>query len=97
MKSISNDNLCDKSVAKKMHEIRIATNRLVKLAEETDIPIFIACFDPQYKDYQYNALFPEEVGTEDVKSEYGKFDEFLRICIGFNKEEFMPKIVKKKS
>ena len=97
MKNVTNINLNDMSDAKRAHEIKIATNRLVKLAEETQVPIFVAYFDSQKEDYQYNGVFPEEIGTDDVKNQYGKFYEFLKVCIGFNKADLGPKIERRKS
>lgn len=73
------------------HQIKISSNQLVKLAEDSQIPIFVAYYDPQ-KGYQYNGVFPEELDAEDLASEYGRFYEFLRVCIGFNKADLMPQM-----
>lgn len=75
----------------KTHQIKISSNRLVKLAEDSQIPIFIAYYDPQ-NGYQYNGVFPEELDADDLKSEYGRFFEFLKVIIGFNKDDLMPQM-----
>lgn len=78
----------------RVHDVKINTNRLVKLAEDCQIPIFVAYYDP-HKGYQYDGVLPEEVKTEDVQGEYGRFIEFMRICINFNAEDQVPKVCKK--
>ena len=78
----------------KTHDVKIGSNRLIKLAEECKIPIFIAYYDPQ-KGYQYDGVLPEEVQTTDSRGQYGKFIEFMKICIGFNKEEHVAKVCRK--
>lgn len=78
----------------KTHDVKIGSNRLIKLSEERKVPIFIAYYDPQ-KGYQYDGVLPEEVQTTDVHGEYGKFIEFMKVCIGFNKEEHVAKVCKK--
>lgn len=75
----------------KKHEAKIMTNQYIKKCQEMGLPVFVAYFVPG-KGYQYNAYFPEEIGTPDVKSEYGKFNEFLRVCIDFKKEDYFPHI-----
>lgn len=80
--------------SKRSHAVKIATNQLVKIAEDNDIPIFIAYYDPS-RGYQYNGIFPEEIGTPDIASQYDRFLEFLKVCIGFNKEDNIPTIRKK--
>lgn len=78
----------------KTHDVKIGSNRLVKLAEERKIPIFVAYYDPQ-KGYQYDGVLPEEVQTTDSRGQYGKFIEFMKVCIGFNKEEHVAKVCRK--
>ena len=66
------------------HKIKIMMNELVREAAKEGIPIF-GLYYSEKEGYVYNGMLPEELGVE---SEYGKFNEFLRICMGFNKEEF---------
>ena len=54
-------------------------------------PVFVAYY-VQGKGYQYNAQFPEEIGTPELVPEFGKFNEFLRVCMDFNKEDYFPHI-----
>lgn len=77
------------------HEIKIAANKIVKMGEENNIPVFVVYYDPK-KGYQYNAVFAEELESPDLESQYGRFKDFLKICIGFNKQDIKPKIVRKK-
>ena len=95
MKKITNLNETNdiNEIKKRAHQIKISSNQLVKLAEDSQIPIFVAYYDPQ-KGYQYNGVFPEELDAEDLASEYGRFYEFLRVCIGFNKADLMPQMKK---
>ena len=95
MKSVTNMGESTSADSQRSHAVKIASNQLVKLAEENKIPIFIAYYDPK-KGYQYNGIFPEEVDSEDVTSEYKRFFEFLKVCISFNKEDCRPTITKKK-
>lgn len=80
--------------SQRSHAVKIATNQLVKLAEDNEIPIFIAYYDPK-RGYQYNGIFPEEIENSDAESQYGRFMEFLKVCISFNKEDNTPTITKK--
>ena len=80
--------------SQRAHAVKIAVNQLVKLAGENDIPIFIAYYDPR-RGYQYNGLFPEEIEAPDVADQYGRFMEFLKICISFNRDDNTPTITKK--
>lgn len=84
------------TVAQRTHAVKIATNQLVKLAGENDIPIFIAYYDPR-RGYQYNGLFPEEIESPDVMSQYERFMDFLKVCISFNREDNTPTISKKEA
>lgn len=71
------------------HTIKIMTNQLIKECERAKVPVFVAYHVRDAKGrgkYQYNAVLPEEVG---VNSEYGKFQEFLKTCLGFNKEDYL--------
>lgn len=97
MRKITNfsDNTDIKDLRKRVHNIKISSNQLVRLAEESKIPIFIAYYDPE-KGYQYNGLFPEEIDSPDVDSEWYKFYEFLKVCISFNKADLIPQLSKKK-
>ncbi len=74
------------------HDLRIDVNKMTREAKEHGIPIFIAFYSP-LDGYVYNAVLPEEVEDEnlakDLESEYGKFNKFLRICMDFNREEFL--------
>lgn len=75
-----------KKVETAEHNIRIALNQVVRDAGRAGIPIFTV-FYTEEEGYVYNGILPEEIGTENLQKEYGKFDEFLKICLGFNKEE----------
>lgn len=77
--------------SEKEHEIKISANRLVREAGNAGIPIFVAYYS-ETEGYVFNGMLPEELGVE---SQYGKFNEFMRTCIGFNKDEaFNPKHIK---
>ncbi len=65
------------------HDLRIVVNRIVTLAGNGKIPILIAYYSPDKKKYEYNGMLPEEVGET---SQYGKFDELLKVIINFNKD-----------
>lgn len=97
MKNITNINKEDSlsNESQRCHAIKIASNQMVKLAEESKVPLFVAYYDPK-KGYQYNGLFPEEIESDDVVSEYDKFKKFLEVCISFNKELCKPIVSKKK-
>lgn len=69
------------------HRINIGARNFCKECERNGIPIFLAYFLPG-KGYRYRAAFPEEIETESVKSEYGKFKQFLKVCIDFNKNDY---------
>ena len=86
--------IVESSDSKRAHAVKIASNQLVKLAEENDIPIFIAYYDPK-KGYQYNGVLPEELTSEDLQSQYERFYDFLEVCISFNKEDLRPKVIHK--
>lgn len=73
------------------HNIKMAAKSFCRECENNNIPVFVAYYLPE-KGYQYRATFPEEIGTPEVESEYGKFKEFLKVCIGFNKEDYFPHI-----
>lgn len=68
------------------HDLKIQINKLVKECEDHGIPIFVAFYSDVEK-YFFQGLMPEEIGTPEVASQYGKFDEFFKTCVGFNKEE----------
>lgn len=75
-----------KKVESAEHNIKIALNQIVRDAGRAGIPIFTV-FYTEEEGYVFNGILPEEIGTDNLKSEYGKFDEFLKTCIGFNKED----------
>lgn len=71
------------------HDLKIQINAMCKEAKRNGVPIFIAYYSPS-DGYVYNGVIPEEIeDAEDIKSEYGKFYEFLRICMNYNREEFL--------
>lgn len=70
------------------HSLRIQINRMVKECGENGIPIFTAYYG-EHEGWVYNAIFPEEVG---LKKEYGKFNKFLAIVIGWDKEEALRQV-----
>ena len=70
------------------HDIKITTSQLVRKCENAKIPCFVAYLVPG-KGYQYNAVLPEEIGVE---SEYGKFQQFLKTCLDFNRADYFPSI-----
>lgn len=70
------------------HNLRIQINRMVKECGENGIPIFTAYYG-EHEGWVYNAIFPEEVGCE---KEYGKFNKFLAIVIGWDKEEALRQV-----
>lgn len=73
------------------HELHMRVKNLCKYCEENGVPVFIAYYLAA-KGYLYRGVFPEEINTEDVLSEYGKFKQFLKVCIGFNEEDYKPQI-----
>ena len=81
-------------VAKKVntyeHTLKISVNDMVKNAKENGVPMFIAYYSPT-DGYVFNGVLPEEIINEDadVSSEYGKFNAFMRICMNYNREEFL--------
>ncbi len=86
----------EKKVNSYEHQLKIAVNQMVKDARKNGIPIFIAYYSPT-EGYVYNGAIPESITNPeaDVSSEYGKFNAFLRVCMGYNKEEFLKsKVVK---
>lgn len=74
-----------------MNELHHTANQIAKhyckSLEELGIPVFTAYYVPQ-KGYRYKAIFPEEISNPELASEYKKFNEFLKVCIGFNKEDY---------
>lgn len=73
------------------HDMKIGINRIMKDAQEAEVPIFIAYYNPT-QGYIYNALFPEEIGSKEIESEYGRFLDFLKTCVGFNRDDYKPVI-----
>ena len=73
------------------HKINMSAKKFYRECEDNNIPVFVSYYLPG-KGYQYKAKFPEEIATPEVQSEYGKFKEFLKVCIGFNKEDYFPHI-----
>ena len=95
MKKISSQELVpEENLSARAHKVKIATNQYVKLATEQEIPVFVAYYIPK-KGYEYACVLPEDLDTEDVKGEYGKFMKFFQVCIDFNKEDYIPIIQKK--
>ncbi len=84
----------DFSEIKDLHDAKIAINTLMKKFEELQIPVFIAMYagEDNKENYIYDAVLPEEIGTEKCQSQYGKFLKFMQIVIDFNKEDYMPYI-----
>lgn len=80
-----------KDAKQAVHDMKIGINRVIKDAQEAEVPIFIAYYSPS-QGYIYNALFPEEIGTKEAESEYGRFLDFLKTCVGFNREDYKPVI-----
>lgn len=71
------------------HDLKIQINAMCKEAKKNGVPIFVAYYSPA-DGYVYNGVIPEEIeDVSDIKSEYGKFFAFLRICMNYNKEEFL--------
>lgn len=95
MKKISNQGMIpEENLSARSHKIKIATNQFIKLANEQDIPVFVAYYVPK-KGYEYACVLPEDVDDQDVESEYGRFLKFFQVCIDFNKEDYKPVIQKK--
>lgn len=74
------------------HDLRININRTIKECAENDIPIFIAYLG-EHEGWVYNAVFPEETSHDE---EAGKFNKFLAIVIGWDKEESLKQISTRK-
>lgn len=89
LEEISNEDELKGSSVKRAHDVKIGVNSLIKTAEESKIPIFIAYYAPG-KGYVYDGLFPEELEEDDLKEQYGKFFKFLQVCIDFNKKDYKP-------
>ncbi len=79
-----------KKVSSYEHDLKIEINKLVKKAKDEGIPTFFIYYSPE-DGYVYHGCLPEEIVNKDVdvSSEYQKFYEFLRVCIGYNKDEFL--------
>lgn len=84
-------NIEEKPTNEQCHHINVEANRFCKECKDAEIPVFVAYYLPQ-KGYKYKSVFPEEIETNELKSEYGKFKEFLKVCIDFNKEDYLPGI-----
>ena len=91
----------DMSIKDMRHDIRIKANQLAKECKMAGMPFFLAYYNDKAQDgqrYKYAAMFPEEVYDEKkedsdlIKKEFGKFIEFLRVIIGFNKADYFPVI-----
>lgn len=88
----------ESTAPKNNHDVKIYTNQVVRTLRENNIPVFIAYYTPD-KGFQYNGCFPEELPDKEAASSLstacgGKFFEFLKLCIGFNKEDYFPVIKK---
>lgn len=87
---VSNEESLKGTPVKRAHDVKIEVNNLMKIANDSKIPIFVAYYAPG-KGYIYDGLFPEEIeDAEDLKEQYGKFMKFLKVCIDFNKEDYKP-------
>jgi len=82
----TNDNLDMQSDGNRNHRVKMAAKAFVRDLESEGIPSFVAYYLPG-KGYKYRATFPEEIGSEELESEFGKFKKFLQVCIDFNKED----------
>ena len=71
------------------HKVLLAGKQFIKTAEEKGIPALAIYYIPG-KGYKYQGILPQELENEEVSSEYDKFKEFLRLIIGFNKEDYLP-------
>lgn len=78
-------------VRDRAHFAKLKMNTFIRQLTLANIPSFVAVYIPG-KGYQYNAVFPEELEMNDCDSECGKFNEFLKTCINFNKENYLPHI-----
>ena len=76
-----------------LHEIKLKVNELLKLCQDKEVPFFLTYYHPDLG-YQYSGLFPEEINSESVESEYYRFIEFLKVVVNFNAEDFKPVIKK---
>ena len=76
---VSNEESLKGTPVKRTHDVKIEVNNLMKIANDSKIPIFVAYYAPG-KGYIYDGLFPEEI--EDA--------EDLKVCIDFNKEDYKP-------
>lgn len=73
------------------HNIKITTNQLIKHCKNAEIPMFLTYYIPG-TGYVYQGLFPEDIDTPNVESEFGRFVEFLKTCVKFNQEDYKPVI-----
>ena len=75
---------------KKEHDLKILINDMVRNAKKDGIPLFAMYYSP-IEGMVYNGVIPEEIEnpSPEVIEIYGKFNDIMRICIGFNKEEFL--------
>lgn len=88
-----NMNKYDFSSIDSIHEAKIAINAFTKKFEELGIPVFIAAYTGEsgkLDGYVYDAVLPEEIGTEKCESQYQRFMQFIKVVIDFNKEDYMP-------
>ena len=79
------------TLAQRNHRITLETKKFVKDCAESDVPVFVAYYLPG-KGLKYRAILPDELqmaGLED------KFNEFLKVAITFDKNEYFPTIENK--
>ena len=91
LKEVENESLLPGPITKRTHDVKIGVNNLVKIAEESKIPIFIAYYAPG-KGYVYDGLLPQELESADLIDQYDRFWKFLQLCIDFNKDDYKPVI-----
>ena len=72
------------------HVLKTTFNAIAKEAKKQGVPFFAAYYS-ETEGYVFNGVLPEEIlePTPDVESQYGKFAEFMKTCMGYNKEEFL--------
>ena len=85
----------DETLAQRNHRITLTTKRFVKDCADSDVPVFVAYYLPG-KGLKYRAILPDELEMP-AKEVEDKFNEFLKVVVGFDKEEYFPTIENKKS
>lgn len=79
-----------------LHELKMKIKEIERFCKDKQIPFFLTYYTPKHG-YSYSGLFPEEINSNHVVSEHWRFLEFLKVVVGFNREDYKPIIKKNKT